>query len=173
MDSVLFAILKKHCQWWGSDIERWGKCPFWDQCSGSLMSGQYSCMTAWKNRNIMKRFTELVVVVQSLSCVWLCDSMDYSISGSSISSVFHYLPSLLKFMSIESVMLSNHFILCCPLLLLTEIFPSIKVFSNELAPHIRWPKYWSFSISPFNEYSGLISFRTGLISIKIYSHTSS
>ena len=64
-------------------------------------------------------------------------------------------------MSIESVMPSNHLILCCPLLLLPSIFPSIKVFSNESVLHIRWPKYWtfSFSISPSNEYSGLISFR--------------
>ena len=66
-----------------------------------------------------------------------------------------------KPMSIESVMPSNHLILCRPLLLLPSIFPSIKVFSNESALHIRWPKYWSFSfsISPSNEYSGLISFR--------------
>ena len=70
--------------------------------------------------------------------------------------------SLLRFMSIESVILSNHLILCCPLLLLPLIFPSIRVFSNESVLHIRWPKYWSFSfsISPSNEYSGLISFRT-------------
>ena len=64
-------------------------------------------------------------------------------------------------MSIESVMPSNHLILCCPLFLLASIFPSIRVFSNESVLHIRWPKYWnfSFSISPSNEYSGLISFR--------------
>ena len=69
--------------------------------------------------------------------------------------------SLLKLMSIVSVMPSNHLIFCCPLLLLPSIFPSIRVFSNELALHIRWPKYWNFSvsISPSNEYSGLISFR--------------
>ena len=69
--------------------------------------------------------------------------------------------SLLKLMSIESVMPSNHLILCHPLLLLPSIFPSIKVFSSESALRIRWPKYWSFSfrISPSNEYSGLISFR--------------
>ena len=68
--------------------------------------------------------------------------------------------SLPKLMSIESVMPSNHLILCCPLLLLPLILPSIRVFSNESVP-IRWPKYWSFSfcISPSNEYSGLISFR--------------
>ena len=69
--------------------------------------------------------------------------------------------SLLKLMSIELVMPSNHFILCHPLLLLPSIFPSIRVFSNESALRIRWPKYWSFnfSISPSNEHPGLISFR--------------
>ena len=69
--------------------------------------------------------------------------------------------SLLKLMSIESVMPSNHFILCRPLLLLPSIFPSIRIFSNESVLCIRWPKYWSFSFSiiPSNEYSGLISFR--------------
>ena len=68
-------------------------------------------------------------------------------------------PSLLKLIFTESVMPSNHLILCCPLFLLPSIFPSIRVFSNELALHIRWPKYCSFSISPSSEYSGLISFR--------------
>ena len=72
---------------------------------------------------------------------------------------FHISWSLLKFMSIQSVMLSNHLILCLPLLLLLSVFPSIRVFSNESAPRIRWSKYWSFSISLSNEYSGLISFR--------------
>ena len=69
--------------------------------------------------------------------------------------------SLLKLMSIESVMPSNHLILCCPRLLPPSIFTSIRVFSSESVLHIRWPKYWSFSfsISPSNEYSGLISFR--------------
>ena len=69
--------------------------------------------------------------------------------------------SLLKLMSVESVMPSNHLILCCPLLLPPSIFPSIRVFSSELVLHIMWPKYWSFSfsLSPPNEYSGLISFR--------------
>ena len=68
--------------------------------------------------------------------------------------------SLPKFMSIKSVMPSNHLIFCCPFLLLPSIFPTIRVFSNESAFHIRWPKYWSFSfsISPSNEYSGLIFF---------------
>ena len=68
-------------------------------------------------------------------------------------------PSLLRFMSIELVMLSKHLVLCCPLLLLPSIFPSIRVFSSESAFHITWPKYWSFGISSPSEYSGLISFR--------------
>ena len=67
--------------------------------------------------------------------------------------------SLLKLMSIESVMQSKHLILCCPLLLLPLIFPSIRLFSNESALCFKWPKYWSFSFSPSNECSGLISFR--------------
>ena len=72
-----------------------------------------------------------------------------------------------KLMSIESVMPSNHLILCCPLLLLPSIFPSIKVFSNESALRIRWPKYWSFSfnISSSNEHLGLISFRMGWLDL--------
>ena len=88
----------------------------------------------------------------------LCNPMDCSTSG---FPVLHQLPELAQLMSIESVMPSNHLILCCPLLLLPSIFPSIRVFSNELALNMRWPQYWSFSfsISPSNEYSGLISFR--------------
>ena len=98
----------------------------------------------------------LVVIVQLLSCVRLCNPMDYSTPD---FPVLH-LQSLLRFMSIELVMLSNHLILYVPLLLLPSIFLSIIVISNELALHIRWPKYWSFCfiISPSNEYSGLISF---------------
>ena len=79
------------------------------------------------------------------SCPALCHPMDCSMPG---FPVHHYLLDLLRLMSIELVMLSNHLILCCPpLLLLPSIFPSIRVFSNELALHIRWPKYWSFSFS--------------------------
>ena len=76
--------------------------------------------------------------------------------------------SLLKFMSIKSMIPSNHLILCRPLLLPPSIFPSIRVFSNESVLHIRWPKYWSFSfsISPSNEYSGLISFRVDWSDLK-------
>ena len=81
--------------------------------------------------------------------------------------------SLLRFMSIESVMLSNHLILCQPLLLLPSIFPGIRVFSNELALPIRWPKYWSFSfsISLSNEFSGLISFRIDWFNLLAFQGT--
>ena len=81
--------------------------------------------------------------------------------------------SSLKLMSIMSVMPSNHLILCCPLLLLPSIFPSIRVFSNESALHIRWPKYWSFSfnISPSNEHPGLISFRMDWLDLLVVQGT--
>ena len=82
--------------------------------------------------------------------------------------------SLLKFMSIESVMPSNHLILCHPLLLLPSIFPSIRVFSNELVLHIRWPKCWSFSISPSNEYQDwFLLGLTGLISLSVQGNLKS
>ena len=86
----------------------------------------------------------------------LCDHTDCS-SQVPWSSTISW--SLLKFMSNESMLLSNHLILCLPLLLLLSIFPSIRVFSNESALRIGWPKYWSFGISPSNDYSGLSSFR--------------
>ena len=73
--------------------------------------------------------------------------------------VHHQLPELAQLMSIKSVMPFNHLILCCPLLLLPSVFPSIRLFSNESVLPIRWPNNWSFSISPSNEYSRLISFR--------------
>ena len=81
--------------------------------------------------------------------------------------------SLLKLISIESVMPSNHLILCCPLLLLPSIFPSIEVFSSESVLHIRWPKYssFSFSISPSNEYSGLISFKMDCLELLAVQRT--
>ena len=92
----------------------------------------------------------------------------------------HHQPwSLLKLMSIELVMPSNHLILCCPLVLLPSIFPSIRVFFKESVLHIRWPKYWSFSfsISPSSEHSGVISFRIDWLSLlstglwRVFSNT--
>ena len=89
------------------------------------------------------------------SCPTLCDPMDCSAPG---FPVLHHLPELGQTHVIESVMPSNHFILCCPLFLQPTTFPRIRVFSSESVLHIRWPKYWSFSfsISPSNEHSGLI-----------------
>ena len=97
--------------------------------------------------------------VQSLSCVRLFETPCTAAHQASLSITNSR--SLLRLMSIESVMPSNNFILCRPLLLLPSIFPSIRVFSNESALHIRWPKYWSFSfnINPSNEHPGLISYR--------------
>ena len=100
------------------------------------------------------------------SCLTLCHPTNRSTPG---LPVHHQLPELPKLMSIESVMPSNHLILCCPLLLLPSIFPSISIFSNESALRIMWPKYWSFSFSPSNEHPGLISFRMdwlGLLAVQ-------
>ena len=94
--------------------------------------------------------------VQSLSCIWLFATPWTAALQASLSITNS--KSLLKLMSIESVMPSNHLILRRPLLL-PSVFPSIRVFSSESVLRIRWPKYWSFSISPSNEYSGVISFR--------------
>ena len=96
-------------------------------------------------------------IVQFNSVTQSCPTLCAHQASLSITSSW----SLLKLMFIELVMLSNHLILCRPLLLLTSIFPSLRLFSNKSLLHTRWPKYWSFSfnISPFNEYSGLISFR--------------
>ena len=92
------------------------------------------------------------------SCFVISESLQPHVARQAFLS-FTISQSLLKLMSPESVMPSKHLILCRPLLLLPSIFPSIRVFSNELALCIRWPKYWSFSISPSSEHSGSISFR--------------
>ena len=101
-------------------------------------------------------------VVQS--CPTLCDPMDCSMPGLPVN---HQLPEFTKLMSIELVIPSNHLILCCPLILLPSIFPNIRVFSNESALRIRWPKYWDFifNVSPSNGHPGMISFRMGWLDI--------
>ena len=108
---------------------------------------------------VHKHFNALVVAVQSLSHVW--PFMTPWTAAHQVSLSFTMSLSLLKLMFIESMMPSNYLILCGSLLFLLSIFPSIGVFSNELAISIKWSKYWSFtfSINPSNEYSGLISFR--------------
>ena len=122
--------------------------------------------------------SSLITSVQSLSHVWLFATPWTAACQASLSITHSW--SLLKLVSIESVMPSNHLILCHPHLLLPSIFPSIRVFSNKSVLHIRWPKYWSFSfsISHSNEYSGLISFRIDWLdllaaqgTLKIFSNT--
>ena len=110
--------------------------------------------------------------VQSLSCVRLFATPWTAAHQASLSIT--NLQTLLKLMSIQSVIPSNHLILCCPLLLLLSIFPSIRVFSNESVISIRWPKYWSFSfsISPSSEYSGQISFRVDWLDLLAVQGTS-
>ena len=110
------------------------------------------------NGFITHQFSSIQFSSVPQSCPTLCNPMNYSTPG---FPVHHHSCSLLKLMSIKSVMPPNHLVLFCPHLLLPLIFPSIWVFSSESVLPIRWPKYWSFSfsISPSNEYSGLISFR--------------
>ena len=113
----------------------------------------------WKNYCISLANLSKLSSVQSLSCVRLFVIPWTTAFQASLFITSSWSPP--KPVSIESVMPSNHLILCHPLLLPPSVFPSIRVFSHESALHIRWPKYWSFSlnISPSNEYSGLISFR--------------
>ena len=111
-----------------------------------------------------RRKHKIPVVVQLLSPVWLFVNPRTAACQASLS--FTISQSLFKLLSIESVMPSNCLILCHPLLLLPSIFSNIRAFSNELALCIRWPKFWSFSISPSSEYTGFIFLRlTGLISL--------
>ena len=120
------------------------------QSGAATLKNCFSEVTIWPSNSI---------VVQSLSCVQLFATPWTAAPQSSL--LFTISPSLLRLMSTESVMPSNHLILCRPFLLLPSIFPSFRGFSNQSTLHIRWPKYWSFYliVSPSNEYSGLISFR--------------
>ena len=133
--------------WWVAEANKWiwrkGVDSEWGLTAGPLFDHKIA----------------FIIVVQSLSRVQLFVTWWTAARQASLS--FTISRSLLKLMSIESVILSNHLILCHSLLLLPSIFPNIRVFSNESALHIRWPKYWScsFNISPSNEHPGLISFR--------------
>ena len=113
-----------------------------------------SCIGMWILHHRTTWEANLPCPLASQSCLTLCDPVDCSTPGFTVSK------SLLKLISIELVMLSNHLILCCPIFLLPSIFPSISISSKELALHIRWPNWsFSFSIRPSNEYSGLVFFR--------------
>ena len=138
-NSLHFLGLQNHCRWW---LQPWNS----------------KMLAPWKESYDMS------FVVQSLNHVWLFVTPRTAACQASLS--FTISQSLLKLMSIESMMPSNHLILCHSILLLPSIFPSIRVFSNELSFPVRWPKYWSFSFSfrPSNEYSDLTSLGlTGLI----------
>ena len=112
-----------------------------------------------------------IIVVQSLSRVQLFATPWTAARQASLS--FTISESLLKLMPVVSMVPSNHLILCCPLLLQSSIFPSIRVFSSESALHIRWPKYWSFSfsINPSNDYLGLMSFRMDWLDLLVVQGT--
>ena len=136
------------------------------------------CPTLWESMNCSTPGLPAAAAKSLQSCLILCNPIDSSPLGSTAPGILQartlewvaisYPSPTPGVYSIESVMPSNHLILCRPLLLLPSIFPSIKVFSNESVLRIRWPKYWSFSssISPSNEYSGLISFRMDWVSLQ-------
>ena len=120
--------------------------------------------------HIFLTFLALVTIFGLKSILWYKYQFSHSVMSDSLQTRGHqaFLSitnswSLLKLISIKSVMPSNHLTLCHPLLLMPSVFPSIRVFSKESVLRITWPKYWSFSISPSNEYSELISFKTGWI----------
>ena len=123
----------------------------------------------------MKRQTTYItgLSVSQFSYSVISDSVTPSTAAHQASPSITNSQNLFKLMSIKSMMPSNHLILCCPLLLLPSIFPSIRVFSNESSLHITWPKYWSFSfsINPSNEYLGLISFRMDWLDLLVVQGT--
>ena len=138
-------------------------CLWTVKCHSQLRSGCWlEAVAKWNGFQLFTPAALLVVIVQSLSCVWLFVTPWTAAHQASLS--FTISQSLLILMSIESVMPSNHLILChlilCHPLLLLSIFPSNRVFSNESILCMRWPKYWSFSISPSNGYWRLISMAT-------------
>ena len=151
--------MKKYCHWVLETLPWWTS---WDGQSYCWLSlaflhtsdfGLFMWLAPRVDRSPQRQ------VVQSLSGVELFVTPWTAACQASLS--FTISRRLLKLMSIESVIPSNHLFLCCPLLLLPSIFPNIRIFSNKVALCSRWPKYWnfSFSISPSDEYSGLISFR--------------
>ena len=125
-----------------------------------LTQGLNICLLHWQADSLpMSHQRSPVYILLLFSCSVVSDSLrPHGLQHARLPCPSSISQSLLKLMSIGSLMPSNHLILCCPFLLLPSVFLSIRVFSNESALHIRWPKYWSvsFSISPFSEYSGLI-----------------
>ena len=155
---------------WGQRDPVFGivECLITSLANAKLHSDFQQCLPSYENEKCLQTLLDAkslqwrlvaIVIVLSLSHVRFFGILWTVACQAPLS--FTIFQSLLRFMSIEPVMPSNHFILCCPLLLLSSIFPNIRVFSNESALLIKWLKYWSFSfsISPSIEYSGLISFR--------------
>ena len=151
--SVHGTLQARILEWVATPFSRGSSQPR-DRTWVSCIAGRF--FTLWATREASVLMTVSFSSVQSLSRVWLFVTPWTAARQASLSITNSQ--SLLRLVSIESVMPSNHLILSCPLLL-PSIFPSIRVFSNESVLHITWPNYWSFSISPSNEYSGLISFR--------------
>ena len=155
-------VLKLHSIWWGSVAICFSHSLF---VLALILSHKLQCFLSKDACIEVRNFSS----VQSLSCIWPFATTWTAAHQASLSITNSW--DSLKLMSIKSVMPSNHLILCHPLLLLPSIFPSIRVFSKESVLCIRWPKYWSFyfSISPSNEHSGLISFRSdwlGLLAVQ-------
>ena len=156
--------LNKLLQWWST-------C----NCLTNKISSQIGFFVGLLSKNIDRKLVTVVldhvIVVQLLCHVWLFVIPWTAVGQTSLSLTISW--SLLKLTSITSVMPSNHLVLCRPLLLLPTIPPSIRVFSNESVLRVRWPKYWSFSfsISPSNEYSGLISFRIDCFDLLVVQRT--
>ena len=144
----------------------WGPTDFWVWMI--LPVGAVPCTVRYLAASLASALEMQFDVFQSLSCVWF--SAIPWMAARQASLAFTVSQSLLKLMSIELVMPSNHLTLCHPLLLLLSIFPSIRVFSNESALCIMWPKYWTLSISinPSNKYSGLISFRIDWFDLAVH-----
>ena len=149
-----------------------GSSRFQTSCSRDFFLPDKLWVIWWLHHFITISPFSLILLVQ-FSCSVMSDSVTLWTAACQTSQHIINSWSLLKLMSIESVMLSNHLILCRPLLLPPSIFPSIRVFSSESVLHIRWPKYWSFrfSISPSNEYSGLISFRINWFDLLVVQGT--
>ena len=149
---------------WGLQVPfSFCSCEFTFQNWGEMRYTPINCRSFGYIIPMHVEYLRARLLVQSLSCVQL-----FACQASLSSTVSQ---SLLRCISTEVVMLSNRLILCRPLLLLSSILPSIRVSSNESVLCIRWPKYWSFSISPSNEYSGLISFKMDLLDLLVVQGT--
>ena len=172
----LFTFMHRRGKWQPTPVFLPRESQGWQSLVGCLLWGSTESDMTEATRQQQQQLNTLCYLfflssVQSLSHVWLFATLWTAACQASLSITNSQ--SLLKLMSISSVMPSNHLILCHPLLLPPSLFPSIRVFSNELVLHIRWPKYWSisFNISPSNEHSGLILFRKDWLNLLAVQRT--